>query len=67
MNNSQLVNKNSGKDDWRTPKQLFDYLNKKYSFELDPCSTDENCLCKNHFTKEDNGLIQDWGGGEKFT
>ena len=48
--------------EWNTPKWLFEKLNKEFHFDLDPCCTHENALCKNHFTKEEDGLRQNWGG-----
>lgn len=60
--NTVLCNLCSGKDDWRTPKDLFKKLDEEFHFDLDPCSTHENALCEKHFTKEENGLIQKWGG-----
>lgn len=62
MKNSYLVNLNSGKNDWQTPKELFDALDREFHFTLDPCSTHENALCKRHYTKEEDGLSQNWGG-----
>ena len=62
MNNITLINLHSQKDDWRTPKDLFMYLDRIYHFTLDPCSTHENALCEKHYTKEENGLSQKWGG-----
>lgn len=59
-NNIERMNLHSDKDDWNTPKHLFKYLDDKYHFTLDPCSTHENALCQKHYTKEDDGLIQDW-------
>ena len=49
-------------DLWTTPKSLFDELNYKYKFTLDPCATDDNALCDKYYTIKDNGLEQDWGG-----
>ena len=66
MNNSYLINQNSGKVDWGTPKKLFEYLNDLYEFELDPCSNGSNALCETFFTEEDDGLSQDWGGKRVF-
>lgn len=57
--------KNS-KDNWRTPRYFFDLLNDEFNFQLDPCSDDQNHLCDHYFTKDDNGLIQDWGGLRVF-
>ena len=60
MNNTELANLHSLKDDWQTPKELFNKLDSIYHFTLDPCSTHENALCKKHYTKEEDGLQQDW-------
>ena len=49
-------------DLWTTQKSLFDELNYKYKFTLDPCATDDNALCDKYYTIKDNGLEQDWGG-----
>ncbi len=46
--------------EWETPDWLFDSLNAEFGFTLDPCSTDENAKCAHHFTKQLNGLLQDW-------
>lgn len=62
MNNYELTNLHSTKDDWTTPQALFKALDAEFHFTLDPCSTDENALCKKHFTKAEDGLSQKWGG-----
>lgn len=49
-------------DDWATPQDFFNELDKEFNFDLDPCSDDNNAKCKRHFTKEDDGLSQNWGG-----
>jgi len=46
--------------EWPTPQGLFDELNEEFGFALDPCATDENAKCEMYFTKEDDGLKQDW-------
>ena len=43
-----------------TPQEFFDRLNNEFNFTLDPCATPENAKCEKFFTKEDNGLLQDW-------
>lgn len=48
--------------EWETPQDLFDRLNDEFHFTLDPCCTDENAKCKKHYTKEQDGLSQDWTG-----
>lgn len=60
MNREALFS--SVSSEWETPQSLFDCLNERYHFNLDPASTDENAKCKNHFTVFDNGLNQNWGG-----
>jgi len=37
-----------------TPQDVFDVLNNEFSFDLDPCATDENYKCKKYFTRETN-------------
>lgn len=51
----------SAKEDWATPQDFFDELDKEFHFDLDPCADAENAKCKEFFTKEQNGLLQDWG------
>lgn len=48
-------------DLWATPQWLFNKLNKKYNFTLDPCATDKNRKCDKYFTLEQDGLLQEWG------
>lgn len=57
----------SEKEDWETPQDFFNELNKEFHFDLDPCADEENAKCKEFFTKEQNGLLQDWGGGVAFS
>jgi len=52
----------SKKNDWETPDDLFNLLNKQYGFTLDVCATAENAKCKEFFTIEDDDLKQDWTG-----
>lgn len=56
----------SNTDEWSTPQQLFDQLDEEFHFTLDPCSTDENAKCEKHYTKEQDGLKQDWTGEKVF-
>lgn len=56
----------SKSDEWATPQNFFDELNKEFGFTLDPCSTDENNKCDKYFTIEDDGLTQDWEGETVF-
>lgn len=54
----------SDKDYWETPQSLFDELDAEFHFNLDPCCTHENAKCKDHYTIEEDGLKQKWGGEE---
>ncbi len=50
----------SATPEWATPQFLFDALNQEFGFTLDPSATPENAKCKRYFTKEVDGLSQDW-------
>ena len=52
----------SDKEDWGTPQNLFDNLNKHYSFSLDVCASEYNHKVHNYFDIEKNGLEQSWEG-----
>ena len=56
----------SSRDDWETPAALFNVLNLKYRFTLDPCATADNAKCARYFTREDDGLAQTWAGERVF-
>ena len=56
----------SNADDWETPRALFDELNARYGFTLDPCATHENAKCRKHYTAAEDGLAQDWSGETVF-
>lgn len=56
----------SKSNEWATPQDFYNKLNNKFNFDLDPCSTHENAKCEKHFTIEENGLEQDWGGHTVF-
>lgn len=52
----------SAKQDWTTPKWLFDRLNAEFHFTLDAAATPENALCDRYFTEADDALTQPWSG-----
>lgn len=56
----------SNSDEYSTPQKLYEALDAEFHFNLDPCSTDENCKCIRHFTIKDDGLSQNWGGCRVF-
>ena len=43
------------KDDWATPKEFYDKLNKEFNFDFDPCPI-------NHDISKWNGVERSWGG-----
>jgi site-specific DNA-methyltransferase (adenine-specific) len=48
--------------EWATPQEFFNKLNEEFDFQLDVCATEQNTKCSNFFTKEMNGLCQEWQG-----
>jgi phage N-6-adenine-methyltransferase len=54
------------KDLWRTPRHIFDKLDRICGFTLDPCCTKESALCEIFFTPEDDGLSKSWKGFTVF-
>ena len=56
----------SATDDWSTPQNIFDTLDREFNFTLDPCATPENAKCKLFYTKKENGLAQSWVGHSVF-
>lgn len=60
MNNEMMFS--SKTDEWETPQEFFDALNAEFHFTLDVCSTDQNAKCAKHYTREQDGLSQDWTG-----
>ncbi len=53
-------------DQWETPQNLFNKLNKEFDFTLDPCADENNHKCKKYYTKEIDGLSQCWEGERVF-
>ena len=64
MNTEVMFSKKS--DEWSTPQDFFNELDAEFHFTLDPCATAENHKCSRYFSKEDDGLKADWGGGCRF-
>lgn len=56
----------SNSDEWATPQDIYDMLDKEFSFNLDPCATEENHKCEMYYTAETDGLLQKWGGCRVF-
>lgn len=47
-------------DQWSTPQDFFNELNREFKFTLDPCADKDNTKCRKFYTKEDDGLSQSW-------
>lgn len=56
----------SKSNEWETPLDFFEELDREFHFTLDPCSTDENAKCQKHFTIKEDGLAQSWKGETVF-
>ena len=56
------VHFSSQTDQWSTPQKTFDELHAEFHFELDVCADEHNAKCRRYFTKEIDGLKQEWSG-----
>ena len=56
----------SNTDEWSTPQDFFNQLDAEFHFDLDPCADDTNHKTELYFTKEQDGLKQDWKGHRVF-
>ena len=52
--------------EWETPRDLFNRLNERWDFTLDPCCTASSAKCNKFYTIEEDGLKQDWSGHRVF-
>lgn len=48
-------------DEWPAPQAFFDALEAEFHFTLDPYANAKNYKCPRYFTRQDDGLAQDWG------
>ena len=66
-----MINKglfSSNKQDWCTPQQLYDELNREFNFVADVAATEENKKAPFCYTPETDGLNNTWNfkGGAVF-
>lgn len=59
---SQSVHFSSNKEDWPTPPEIFEPLQKRYRLERDVCASPENAKLPLFWTKEDDALSKPWDG-----
>lgn len=52
----------SNSEEWGTPQELFDRLNKEFNFTFDICASKENAKCPKYYAKEEDALKKEWGG-----
>lgn len=50
----------SKSNEWETPQEFFDKLNKEFHFTLDPCCRKDTAKCSKYYTIKEDGLRQDW-------
>jgi len=53
-------------DQWSTPQDFFNELDKEFNFTLDPCADNFNRKCYTYYTEAEDGLKQDWNGYTVF-
>lgn len=63
MNSVHFMSK---KSDWETPQDLFNRLNDEFHFTLDAAASDLNHKLPHYYTEKEDGLAQDWGGGNGY-
>lgn len=52
----------SRSEEWSTPQEVFDQLDREFHFTLDAAASKENAKCSRYFDKETDGLKQSWAG-----
>lgn len=52
----------STNQDWKTPRIIFDKLDREFHFDKELATSECNSLMKNHYTEQDDALKQKWIG-----
>ena len=52
----------SARDDWRTPRYLFDRLHAEFDFTIDAAASAENAMLPRYWDKQQDALRQNWDG-----
>jgi len=60
------VHFSSKTNEWATPQNFYDQLDKEFHFTLDVAATPNNAKCLRYFTQSDNGLSQSWNNEAVF-
>lgn len=53
-------------DEWTTPQDFYEELDKEFHFDLDVAADENNHKCDKYFTAKEDGLSQNWGGCRVF-
>lgn len=48
------------RDLWQTPKQIFEFWNRQYKFDVDVAASKHNALCEYYIDENTNALTCDW-------
>jgi len=51
----------SSNQEWETPDEIFEPLNKEFGFTLDVAASQDNYKCARYWTREDDALSLPWG------
>jgi site-specific DNA-methyltransferase (adenine-specific) len=54
------VHYSSKNQEWETPQEFFDVLNKEFHFAFDVCASKDNTKCKAFYDVLSNGLVMTW-------
>ena len=64
MNNNLMFSSNS--NEWTTPKDLFEKLNKEFNFNVDLCASETNHLLPEYYTENNTCFNADLKGKRVF-
>lgn len=64
MNKEKLFS--SVSNEWETPQDFYDKLDREFHFTLDPCCQDYNHKCEKYYTSEMDGYSRSWAGEVVF-
>ncbi|WP_239257315.1 phage N-6-adenine-methyltransferase [Listeria ilorinensis] len=59
---SKNIHFSSDSNEWETPQELFDQLNKEFHFQTDVAASKKNHKCRNYFTQKNSALKHRWAG-----
>lgn len=54
------VHFSSKKDQWETPREFFDHVNRIYKLDIDVCADEENTKLPRHWNEYADALSKDW-------